>query len=419
MKPSILIIAALDTKAEEASFLRERLERAGHEVAIIDFAIQGEGPFQPDISAQVVAAAGGADLSSLRAAGDRAAGIDAMQRGVAVVVSELHQQHRVLGIIGFGGSGGTSVGTSAMRALPLGIPKVMVSTVASGNTLPFVDIADITMVNAVVDFAGLNLISETVLGNAAAALSGMVTERREYPLAAAAGNLIAASMFGVTTAAVEQCRELVRQAGYSLVPFHATGIGGRTMESLIAAGFFAGVLDLTTTEWADEVVGGTLSAGPTRLQAAAKAGVPQVVAPGALDMVNFWGVGGVPPGFDGRLIHRHSENSYLMRTTADENATIGRRIAEQLNAATGPVTVLFPKAGLSALDRVGAPFFDPQADAALLGALKTHLGSNVTLEIIDAHINDAAFARRAVELLLAHLPVLNETPHHAKTHARR
>ncbi len=418
MMPSILIVAALDTKAEEARFVRDRLEADGHAVSVIDFSIQGEPAFPATISAEVVAAAGGVDRSVLQAQGARATGIDTMQRGAAAVVAELHRQGQVLGIFGMGGSGGTSVGTAAMRVLPLGIPKLMVSTVASGNTQPFVDIADITMVNSIVDFAGLNPISDVVLGNAAAALSGMVTARRRPLAAGSPSRLIAASMFGVTTPAVEQCRKLLGAAGYTLVPFHATGIGGRSMESLIAAGYFAGVLDLTTTEWADEVVGGTLSAGPDRLSAAASIGIPQVVAPGALDMVNFWGVGGVPERFAQRKIHRHSENSYLMRTTAAENTAIGRRIAERLNAAIGPLTLLFPLRGVSALDAEGAAFFDPDADAALLATFRSALRSPSVLETIDVHINAPAFAQRAVALLLAQLSHDQETSQNAQAYAR-
>jgi uncharacterized protein (UPF0261 family) len=307
------------------------------------------------------------------------------------------------GVISVGGSGGTTVGTAAMRALPLGVPKVMVSTIASGDTRPFVDISDILMLNSVADLSGINPISEEILGNAAAALDGMIRARRARPARPAAQRLVAASMFGVTTPQGVRCSQLLAEGGYTLVPFHATGIGGRTMESLIAQGYFAGVLDLTTTEWADEVVGGTLSAGPHRLEAAARTGTPQVVAPGALDMVNFFGSGGVPERLAGRLVHRHSENSYLMRTTPAENTEIGRRIAEKLNAATGPVAVLFPLDGLSALDRKGQPFFAADADAALLRALQRNLRPTIRLETLDYHINDEAFARAAVDTLLAFL----------------
>lgn len=406
MTASILVVVSLDTKAEEAAFLRERLEADGHVVTIADFSILADPARRGDISPDEIAASAGTSLVALRRSATRSEAIAAMARGIAVVAAERHRFGRLSGVIAFGGSGGTTVGSAAMRVLPLGVPKVLISTVASGDTRAFVDIKDITLVNSVVDFAGLNPISITVLGNAAAALSGMVKARAPALPALDGGQspLVAATMFGVTTPAIENSRQLLASAGHTLVPFHATGIGGRTMEALIADGFFAGVLDLTTTEWADEVVGGTLSAGPDRLSAAAVAGVPQVVAPGALDMVNFWGTAPIPGQFKDRLIHRHSENSYLMRTTASENAEIGRRIANQLNRANGPVTVLIPSRGYSALDRDGGPFFDPEADRAFVDGLHERLDGQVGVEILDAHINDEAFAARAVELLVASLP---------------
>ncbi|MGN6101174.1 MAG: Tm-1-like ATP-binding domain-containing protein [Devosia sp.] len=410
------IIASLDSKPGEALFLRDRLAEHGIEALIIDFGIKADPPLAPDITAAEVARRGGATLETLRRDGKRDAAIDAMARGAAAIVSDLYARGELAGVISVGGSGGTTVGTAAMRALPLGVPKVMVSTLASGDTRAFVDISDIVMLNSVADFAGVNPISEPILGNAAAGLAGMIAARARRKAAPKASRLIAATMFGVTTPAVEKCRVLVERAGYSLVPFHATGIGGRTMEALIAEGHFAGVLDLTTTEWADEVVGGTLSAGPHRLEAAARTGTPQVLAPGALDMVNFFGAAGVPERFAGRRIHRHSENSYLMRTTPGENAEIGRRIAEKLNAATGPVTFLFPLRGVSALDAEGQPFFDPDADAALRASLGENLRPPVRFEPLDCHINDDAFAEAAVRTLLASLPTAAMEQSHAQDH---
>ena len=323
----------------------------------------------------------------------------------------------LLGALSIGGSGGTAVGAAAMRALPLGVPKLMVSTVASGDTRAIVDISDIVMMNSVADFGGMNPISEMILSNAAGAFAGMIRASQRHRVSRG-GALIAASMFGVTTAAVEKCRARLAKAGYSLVPFHATGVGGRTMESLIAQNFFAGVLDLTTTEWADEVVGGTLSAGPHRLEAAAASGVPQVVAPGALDMVNFFGAAEPPAKFAGRRMHRHSERSYLMRTTPQENAEIGRRIAEKLARAHGPTTLLFPLRGVSALDTPDGPFFWPEADRALLDAFQTFGAANVRIEVLDCHINDDAFADRAVAILLASLNNQTEETSHAQDQSR-
>jgi uncharacterized protein (UPF0261 family) len=414
MPHAALIVMSLDSKADEAAFLRERLAEAGVAARVLDFGVQGDPPWRPDIAATEVAARGGGSLAALRAAGRRDAAIDLMAAGAAATAADLYAKGEIGGVIAVGGSGGTTVGTAAMRALPLGVPKVMVSTIASGDTRSFVDISDILMLNSVADFSGINPISETILGNAAAALAGMIQARQRRGKPATPAPLVAATMFGVTTPLVEHCRALLADRGYTLVPFHATGVGGRTMEALIAQGYFAGVLDLTTTEWADEVVGGTLSAGPHRLEAAGRGGVPQVVGPGALDMVNFFGAGGVPERFAGRLVHRHSENSYLMRTTPAENAEIGRRIAEKLNAARGPVKVLFPLRGVSALDRAGGPFFAADADAALLDALRRSLRPDIGVDVLDCHINDQAFSTAAVDALIAMLSDTEMESRHAQ-----
>jgi uncharacterized protein (UPF0261 family) len=395
---TVAIIASLDTKAEEAGYLRDRIRAAGVDVMLVDFGT-GTPHLRPEVTAETIARLGGASLEALRARQERSAAIEAMMAGAASWAAAAYAQGLIAGVISIGGSGGTAVGTAAMRALPFGAPKVMVSTVAASDVRPYVGIKDIAMVNSVVDFAGLNPISEQVLRNAAAAIAAMAKASQEKSQLKSQ-RLIAATQFGVTTPAIETAHRLLAEAGFTLVPFHATGIGGQTMESLIADGFFEAVLDLTTTEWADEVVGGTLSAGPTRLEAAAKAGIPQVIAPGALDMVNFFGAEGVPHNLADRLIHHHNANVALMRTTPEENADIGNRIAEKLNAATGPVTVMFPLRGVSALDAEGKPFFDPVADRALYDALERNLSARVRLKGLDLHINDPEFAAACVAELL-------------------
>lgn len=395
---SIALIVSLDTKADEARYLRDEILAAGVGVQVVDFGTGTPG-FAADVSASEIAALGGGSLARFQADRDRARAIETMMRGAAAWGAKAHAEGELAGIISVGGSGGTAVGTAAMRALPFGVPKVMVSTVAASNVKAYVGTKDITMINSVVDFAGLNPISEPVLRNAAAAVTAMA-KAQAAPSRLPAQRLIAATQFGVTTAAVEFAHTLLARAGYTLVPFHATGIGGQTMESLIADGLFEAVLDLTTTEWADEIAGGNLSAGPDRLGAAARAGIPQVIAPGALDMANFFSVP-VPERHAGRLIVQHNANVALMRTTAAENAEIGRRIAGQLNLATGPVVVMFPLRGVSALDAEGQPFFDPAANQALLDALREHLLPKVRLVTLDLHINDAAFAEAAVAELLA------------------
>ncbi len=416
MSASAILIASLDTKGEEAGFLRERLEAEGLQVLTIDFGMTTMPPSPARIGAEAVARRGGAELDALRA-GARNAALAAMTAGVVAVIADLHAEGRVDGVIGFGGSGGTAVASAAMRALPFGIPKVMLSTVASSDVRGYVDIHDITMMHSVADFGGLNPITEAVLVNAAGALAGMI-RARAGSRPRAARPLVAVSMFGVTTPAVTKATRLLADAGYEAVPFHATGVGGRTMESLIEAGFFTAVLDLTTTEWADEVAGGSLSAGPDRLGAAARAGVPQVVAPGALDMVNFFGpdysaAKPLPAALAGRKLHRHNDLVVLMRTTPAENREIGRRIAGKLNAAIGPVAVLWPSGGVSALDEPSQPFFDPEADAALLDALRAHVDGRIRITVVDAHINDDAFAAAAVSQLLALLSPPDPVDQHA------
>ncbi|GHA25209.1 hypothetical protein GCM10007989_21110 [Devosia pacifica] len=400
-RPTIAILVSLDTKAAEAAFLRDEIVSAGAEALLVDFGT-GAAAITPDVSAEQIAELGGTPLAQLRDRQDRNAAIETMMVGVAAWAASARTSGQISGIISIGGSGGTAVGTAAMRALPFGAPKVMVSTVAASDVRDYVGSRDITMVNAVVDFAGVNPISEPVLRNAAAAAAAMaIASQRSIE---AKGRLVAVSQFGVTTRAVEQIQPLLAGAGLTLVPFHATGIGGRTMEALIAEGLFIAVLDLTTTEWADEIAGGNLSAGPTRLEAAARAGLPQVVVPGALDMANFFMVP-VPEALRHRTLFHHNANVTLMRTTQDENAEIGRRIAEKLNAATGPVTVLFPLRGLSALDAEGQPFHDLEADRALLEALRQTLAPKVTFETLDMHINDPEFAAACVAALVRNIDI--------------
>jgi uncharacterized protein (UPF0261 family) len=398
---TILLPGTFDTKGEEYAFVRSLIHARGHETLEMDLGVLGAPAFAPAISAAEVARAAGTSLDALRAAGDRGRAVDAMTIGARALTRELFAQGRFQAVLGLGGGGGTTMISALMRELPVGVPKVMVSTMASGNTAPYVDVKDITMMYSVVDIAGLNPLSHRILANAVGAVCGMASQRTRIP--AATRPLIAATMFGVTTACVTEARKRLEAAGYDVLVFHATGSGGRAMEGLIADGYFAGVLDVTTTEWADEVVGGVLSAGPDRLTAAARAGVPQVVSVGALDMVNFGGAATVPERFRGRRLHRHNATVTLMRTTSDECKEIGRRMAEKLNSATGPVTVFLPLGGVSAIDMPGQPFHDPEADRALFSSLRAHLASRITVREIDAHLNDPAFAHAMVDALLASL----------------
>jgi uncharacterized protein (UPF0261 family) len=391
MTPVVLLIGTLDTKGSEYAYVRGRLHAMGVGTLVMDLGVLGDPSWTPDITAAEVADAGGASLEALRARGDRGAAVDVMQRGASVLLPALLADGRVHGVLGLGGGGGTTMIAAAMRTLPVGVPKLIVSTMASGNTAPYVDVKDITLMYSVVDIAGLNPLSRRILANAAGAIAGMVqaevpaTDEPERPL-------LAATMFGVTTPCVTAVREAMERAGYDVLVFHATGSGGRAMEGLISDGFVAGVLDVTTTEWCDEVVGGVLSAGPDRLSAAGRVGVPQVVSVGALDMVNFGAADTVPAQFAGRTLYRHNATVTLMRTSADECAAIGRRIAAQLNQATGPTVLVLPLRGVSAIDAPGQPFHDPEADRVLFETLRASLVPTVRVVEVDAHINDPAFA---------------------------
>lgn len=397
---TVVLIGTLDTKGHEYAFLRGRLVQQDVDVVLVDVGVGEPVEVDPEITNHEVAQAGGTSLASLIAAGDRGAAMDAMGRGAAGVVGRLHGDGRCDGVLAMGGSGGTSVATRAMQALPVGVPKMMVSTMASGDVRPYVGAVDISMMHSVVDLAGINQVSGRILGNAAAAIAGMA--RAEPPELGSPRPLIGATMFGVTTPAVTAARERLEELGYEVLVFHATGAGGRSMEALARDGFLAGVLDLTTTELCDDLVGGVLSAGPDRLEAAGDLGLPQVVSVGALDMVNFGPRDTVPTEFKDRNLYVHNPTVTLMRTTPDETAELGRRIAVKLNRARGPVALYLPLGGVSAIATEGQPFHDPAADEAMFAALRSTLDREVVvLEERDADINDPAFAREAAEALHA------------------
>jgi uncharacterized protein (UPF0261 family) len=398
---TIALIGAFDTKGNEYAFLQQCIERNGLRTLLIDTGVLDEPVVRPDISSAEVAAAAGHNLASLRARRDRGEGVAAMGAGAEKLLPELYRQGRFDGVIALGGTGGTSLACRAMRALPIGVPKVMVSTVAGSDVSAYVGSKDIVMIPSIVDISGINTISRTVLARAAGAVCGManadVPTGDDKPL-------IAASMFGNTTKAVEAAKAIMEQHGYEVVVFHCTGTGGKTMESLIDAGMISGVLDITTTEWADQLVGGVFDAGPARLEAAAKAGVPAIVTPGCLDMVNFGAPETVPKEFAGRVFYQHNPNVTLMRTTPEECAKLGEIIAGKLNESRGLVTVLIPLRGISVIAAEGQPFYSPEADEALFSALKLHLKSDIPVIELDCNINDPAFAERCAAELLRQLP---------------
>jgi uncharacterized protein (UPF0261 family) len=387
MNATVVLVGTLDTKGDEYAFLRDRLRGAGIATLTVDVGTQGSPRLEPDVSREEVAAAGGFDVAGLT---DRGAAVQAMCAAAPVVVRRLFDEGRCQGVLAAGGSGGTAIATAAMRALPVGVPKLAVSTMASGDTSAYVDVSDVLLMPAVADVAGLNSISARVLANAAAAMAGMVTAA---PLDLGGSRpVVAATMFGVTTPAVTAAREELERRGYEVLVFHATGTGGRAMEGLVDAGLVTGVLDLTTTELADDLVGGVLSAGPHRLEAAGRMGVPQVVSLGALDMVNFGPRDTVPERFADRNLYVHNPTVTLMRTTPGECAELGRRVGAKLSTATGPVALFVPLRGVSALAGEGGAFADPDADAALLAGLRETLTPTVEVHEVDAHINDEIFA---------------------------
>ena len=399
---TVLLVGTLDTKGDELEFLRERLRQAGVGVLLADVGTLEPPRVEADIPRQEVGAETGVDPAALGEAGDRGTAIGAMAGAAAALARRLHDEGRIHGVLSAGGSGNTAIATAAMQALPVGVPKLMVSTMAAGDTSDYVGGVDVTMMASVTDVAGINSISSRILANAAAAMAGMVTA--EPPELEGGRPLVAATMFGVTTPCVTRAREALEEKGYEVLVFHATGTGGKAMEALVDGGLLAGVLDITTTELCDDLVGGVLSAGPSRLEAAGRAGVPQVVSLGALDMVNFGARDTVPPKFEERNLYVHNPSVTLMRTTPEESAELGRRIAAKLSQATGPVSLFVPLKGVSMIDAEGQPFHDPEADEALFEVLREGLdGSPVEVIELDNNINDEEFAIAMAEKLDGYL----------------
>ncbi len=398
MPHCVAIVGCLDTKGDEILFIKRTLQEEGCSVHVIDTGVMGEPVFEADTTREEVAEAAGVSLAELREGGDRGIAMEAMARGAPRVLRPLYDQGVIHGVIAAGGSANTTIGTQAMRALPVGFPKLMVSTLASGNVAPYVGTKDITMMFSVVDIAGINRISARVLGNAARAIAAMAAGKQEEQ--ADSRPVIAATMFGVTTPCVTEAQRILEESGYEVVVFHATGTGGRAMEGLIEDGYIKGVLDITTTELADELVGGILSAGPRRLTVAGAAGLPQVVSVGAVDMVNFGPPDSVPGRFADRKFYQHNPTVTLMRTTAEENAEIGRRIASRLEGTGARTRVFLPLRGVSMIDMEGATFHDPEADEQCFASIRSGIGKATPVVELDMHINDPEFARACAEALL-------------------
>ena len=403
---TVALVGTFDSKGAEYLYVKGLLNDVGINVFTIHSGVF-EPAFVPDVNNDAVARAAGEDIGELARAKDRARATAALARGIEILLPRLFGEGKFDGVLSFGGSGGTSIVTPGMRALPIGVPKIMVSTVAAGDVSVYVGTSDIMMYPSIVDVAGLNSLSTKIFSNAAHAMAGML--KFEAARQAAKKPLIAATMFGVTTPCVDAAREYLEERGYEVLVFHATGTGGRTMESLIASGFFEGVLDLTTTEWCDELLGGILAAGKGRMDAAAKYGVPQVVSVGALDMVNFGPYDSVPEKYKGRNLYRHNPATTLMRTTKEENAQLGRILAEKVNKSTAPAALMLPLGGVSMIDKEGEPFYGREEDEALFEAVRKNLDRNkAELIELDCHINDVQFARAAAQKLIDEINVKKE-----------
>ena len=390
MPSTVYAVATMDTKGHELMFVAQRLRDLGVAVKTVDVGTHAEPVVLPDVPRQSVWGDQPIDPGS-----DRGMAVTAMGQALRRYLSLECDAGRVAAVIGIGGSGGTAIITHAMRTMPIGLPKLMVSTVASGNTAPYVDCSDITMMYSVVDVAGLNVVLRKVLSNAATAVAGMVSHPADPGDSRPA---IGMTMFGVTTPCVTRVQKIMDDRGYDGLVFHATGSGGRAMEQLVESGLIRGVLDVTTTEVADEIVGGVFPGGPERFDRLLRQEIPWLLSLGALDMVNFGAVDSVPAEFRHRQLHVHNPQVTLMRTDVDENREIARWIAHKLNQSTAPVTLLIPEGGLSMLDAPGQPFYDPEANEALFGELELQLDTSPSRQLVrlPQHINDPEFALAVV-----------------------
>jgi len=401
MSKTVVIVGALDTKGQEFAFVKKLIEAEGVKTLSVDFGTMGAPGYKPDVDREEVAKAGGGSIASFADGKHKDTAMQTMANGLAKVVRKLYDEGKLDGIIGMGGSGGTSIATTAMRTLPVGVPKLMVSTIGVGDVSAFAGSKDITFMPSIVDVAGINSLSSAIYTNAAGAIAGMV--KVEKVVAKEAKPLIVASMFGNTTTAVGNAREILEKAGYEVLIFHATGSGGKTMESLITDGDIVGSCDITTTELADEVCGGILSAGPERGMAASRAGIPAVIVPGCVDMCNFGGVETIPAKYQERNLYKWNPNVTLMRTSVEENITMGKMLAAAANASTAPVAFFFPLKGVSQLDSPGGQYWDTEADRACYDTIKKNLKPGITVYEMDNNINDPEFSSAVANKLLEFL----------------
>lgn len=395
----VLILGCFDTKAENFAFLRECILARGEQVITINTGVMGTTEqFPVTVEAELLAIQAGTTIEELRKTGDRGYAVDIMGKGAAKIVAGLVAEGKIKAAIGMGGGGGTYIALAAMQEIPIGVPKLCLSTLAARDLSRQLGCKDVTLMPSVVDVAGLNSISRLLIKQAAAAICAMaqLSSRPEE----AAARSVAISMFGNTTACVENCRALLEKKGFEVFTFHATGLGGRTMETLIREGWFDAVLDITTTELADELCGGVLSAGPQRLTAAAETEIPQVVVPGCLDMVNFAQPDTVPEHYRSRHLYNWAPDVTLMRTSKEENLLLGEVLAQKLNHSTGDVAILLPLKGVSQLDAEGGVFYRPEINQVLFESIKKHIRQEIPVKEVDAHINDTKFSELLVKTLL-------------------
>lgn len=396
---SILILGCFDTKGDVFSYLRDCIVARGEAVIAVNTGIFGTTQaFPVDFEADTVAAAAGHSMADLRRDRDRGKAIDVMGRGASRLVYQLYSEGKIKAIVGMGGGGGTYITLSAMQGIPFGTPKVCLTTLATKDLSRQIGDKDIMLIPSVVDVAGMNHILRQLVTQAAAAVCAMA--HVETANTGTNTHSIAISMFGNTTACVDKCTELLTHAGYEVLSFHATGVGGRTMESLIREGCFDAVLDITTTELADDLCGGICSAGPERLTAAAEMGLPQVVVPGCLDMVNFAHADTIPHAFAGRHLYSWAPDVTLMRTDERENAILGERLARKVSRSPVPAAVVLPLRGISQIASEGGIFHHPAADDALFSAIRANVSDHISVIEADTHINDPAFAHLLITTLL-------------------
>jgi uncharacterized protein (UPF0261 family) len=405
-EPGIALIGTLDTKADEIAYTRDKLVALGAKAVVIDSGILGEPGIRADVSREEVAREAGYRLEEVQEAGSRGAAVELMIEGVRAVCLRLWLEGRINGLLCLGGAEGALLGAAAMHALPVGVPKVIVSPSASGRRSfgPFVGESDVLVMHSVIDILGLNPIARSVFDNAAAAVAGMARDAGR-PVTELGGRSVGITMLGHTTPAVMRIRAVLERAGHDPVIFHANGVGGPAMEKLASAGALTGVVDYTLSEVANAMLGGLHATGPERLTVAGSHGLPQVVVPGCVDFFNQGARETVPEQYRGRKSYYHNPVATLVRLELDEMAELGRIVAERLNSSRGPVRVVAPSQGFSMADIQGGDLWDPDADAAFLEALGSSLRPDIPFELVQTHVNDPAFADLVAERYLALVPV--------------